>query len=407
MKGSHFPLWQVDRDEYRIVCAHLGLQPDERLYQLLCTHLASAAFQSARPSPFARHLARPPLGRWRIARLDLASRLFMPSHPVRHVLNGIIALHECTVEGYRQLSRTRTGRGVWLLLVGEAIRASVAVPVTVAWLALQGLAFALARARHRDVDLTGRRVLVTGVSRGLGHDLMLECLERGAQVVGTVRSAASAAAVHAGLPPQVPLALVVADLSEPGALVQALDEAGVDPASIELALLCAGVKHEGHSVLDVERLRHTVQVNFLSSVELAAWLCRAGVSRPTALGVVSSIGRWHGMHSSAGYNASKAALSIWAESLEMDLARRSGIRPTVTLVEPGLFRSAMTAGGGPRAWFVVPRRRLAARIVDAVASGRRTLRAPGWFAMLTFGLCLAGRGLRLGLLTRAKSGPTP
>lgn len=400
MNGPLFPLWQVDRDEYDVVCAHLGVQPDDRLYERLCTHLASTALRAPRPSPFAIHLARPPLGRWRIARLDLASRLFMPSHPVRHVLNGVIALHECTGAGYSQLSRTRTGHGVWLLLAWEALRVAAALSVTLPWLVLQGMTFALARGR--GATLAGRRVLVTGVARGLGHDLMLECLERGAQVVGSVRTAASAAVVRAGLPPQAPLTLVAADLSEPDALTRALDAADVRPESIDLVLVCAGVKHDGHEVLDLDRLRHTLQVNLLSSAELAAWLLPARAGRSVALGVVSSIGRWHGMHSSAGYNASKAALSIWAESLELDLARRPGVRPTITLVEPGLFRSAMTEGGGLRALLAIPRRRLAASIVDAVAAGRSTLRPPLWFAVLTWGLCLAGRRLRVRLLTRAK-----
>lgn len=407
MKGKPFPLWQVDRNEYGLVCAHLGLQPDERLYARLDQHLAGAALTAPRPGPFARRLARAPLSRWRIARLDLASRLFMPSHPIRHTLNGVIALHECSGDGYQQLSRTRDGAGVWLVIAGEALRLCVALALTLPWLAAQGPGYLLSRLHGREVDLEGRRVLVTGVARGLGHDLMLECLERGAQVVGMVRSAASAKAVRDSLPAMAPVSLVAADLSSPGTATSALDATGLAPGSIDLALLCAGAKHDGHSVLDLERLRDTLQVNLLSAAELAAWLCRTGAPGPRALGVVSSIGRWHGMHSSAGYNASKAALSIWAESLELDLSRRGGARPTVTVIEPGLFDSDMTATGGLRRLLSVPRRQLASRIVDAVAAGRRSLRVPGWFVALTWAVCLAGRGLRLRLFARAKPGATP
>jgi NAD(P)-dependent dehydrogenase (short-subunit alcohol dehydrogenase family) len=190
-------------------------------------------------------------------------------------------------------------------------------------------------------------------------------------------------------------------------VTSALEGAGVAPGSIDLALLCAATKHEGHTVLDIERLRDTLQVNVLSAAELAAWLCSAGAMAPRALGVVSSMGRWHGMHSSAGYNASKAALSIWAESLELDLSLRGTAPPTVTVIEPGLFESGMTASGGPRRLLSVPRRRLAGRIVDAVAAGRRSLRTPGWFTALTWGICLAGRGLRVHVFARAKPGSPP
>lgn len=404
MMGAPFPHWQVDRAEYGVVCTHLGLQPDEALFARLDRHLAAMALTAPRPGPFARRLARPPLSRWRIARLDLASRLFMPAHPIRHVLNAVIALHECSGDGYRQLSRTRSGAGVWLVIAAVVLRSSGALLLTLPWMALQGLIHLLGRLRGCEAALDGRRVLVTGVARGLGHDLMLECLERGAQVVGTVRSATSAQAVRSTVPAQAPVTLVVADLSTPGAVSSALDAAGLAPASIDLALLCAGTKHDGHTVLDLERLRDTLQVNVLSAAELAIWLCGGTAPGPRAIGVVSSIGRWHGMHSSAGYNASKAALSVWAESLELDLAQRGGARPTVTVIEPGLFESDMTATGGLRRLLSVPRRRLAARVVDAVAAGRRSLRVPGWFTALTWGACLAGRGLRLRLFARAKSG---
>ncbi len=403
MNGPLFPTWQIDQEEYAFVCAYLGIEPDPAVYERLLAYLADAPFTQRRPRGLARELARRPLSRWRIARLDLASRLFFPGHPIRHVLNAVIALHECTGDGYRQLSRTRSGAAVWLDVVGAGLGLVAGLLLTLPWLAANAAAWIVRAPFAREPDLAGRSVLVTGVARGLGRDLMLECLERGARVVGTVRHEASRQAVAGELPTSAPVQLVAADLSRPGSIVQALTAAGVAPADLHMALLCAGTKHDGHSVLDVERLRDTVQVNLLSSAELAAWLVADREAGPTALGVVSSIGRWHGMHSTAGYNASKAALSIWAESLELDLARRGGARPTVTVVEPGLFESGMSRRGGIRGLLFVPRRQLAMRIVDAVATGRCTLRTPRWFALLTWAVCAAGRGTRARLFARAKS----
>ena len=137
--------------------------------------------------------------------------------------------------------------------------------------------------------------------------------------------------------------LLIADLSRPNALVDALCEARITPESLRMVILSAGVKHDGESVLSLASLRDTMQVNFLSAAEFATWLCRpltqdaipepvsgpsivsppAHGSSRTALVLVSSMGRWHGMHFACGYNASKAALSIWGESLDMEL-RQSG-----------------------------------------------------------------------------------
>ena len=112
------------------------------------------------------------------------------------------------------------------------------------------------------------------------------------------------------------------------------------------------------------------------------------------------------MHSSAGYNASKAALSIWGESLEMELARAGRVaRFTVTIVEPGLFESGMTRRGGLGALAVrlAPRGGQPHRRRGRWPAGARCARRSG-------SRCSPGPsawpadGLRLRLLGRAKPG---
>lgn len=431
MNGTLFPLWQVDRREYALVCRHLGVAPVDALYERLDRHLAAAPFAHAPPTGLARQLARRPLTAFRLARLDHASRWFFADHPVRHLLNATLALHECHGPSYQALSRTTTGAAVWGTLAAEGLRYAAGAAITLPWLGVQAAAWALARPFARGTDLRGQCVLITGVGRGLGRDLMLECLERGAIVVGVVRTPEAARALAAGLPPSAPLHLLAADHSQPGALAAALEaatQAGqVEPRSVSMAILCAGIKHAGRSALQPATVRDTLQVNLLAGVELADWLTRGagpglapaapdGAAAPAGaspraprqqLVVVSSMGRWHGMHGSGGYNASKAALSIWAESAEMDLQRAAPGRFGVTVVEPGLFASGMTQAGGPLRWLLAPRRRVAAAILDGAAAGRRVLRPPSWFAALTWGVCLAGRSVRGRLFGRVKPQEPP
>ena len=169
-------------------------------------------------------------------------------------------------------------------------------------------------------------------------------------------------------------------------------------------------------MLAPDALRDTFEVNLFAAADFARWLCASDAGSPpvgdatgdsqraTPLVLVSSMGRWHGMHSSAGYNASKAALSIWGESLGMELARTGNTRVTVSIVEPGLFESGMTRSTGLARLLSVPRRKVAGRIVEGALAGRRTMRPPLWFALLTWALCLAGRTVRIRLLGRAKAG---
>jgi len=403
-----FPLWQVDGDEYAAACAHLGLTPDPALYGRVAAHLAPMPFRAPQLAGFALHLARLRRSRFRIARLDQATRLFFPAHPARHLLNAVIAVHECDGRGFRELSHSPAGAAVWPALAAEVARFGLGMLLTLPWLAWHGAGHALIAAWRRDRDPGGQRVLVTGGSRGLGRDVVLHCLERGAAVVATVRTAASRDELVESLPAEAPLAVVVADLERPGALAAGLDAAGVDPRSVDVAIACAGVKRAGASALSMEDLRRTFEVNLFAAAELGAWFCgrkaqSPGEAKPASLVLVSSMGRWHGMHESGGYNASKAALSIWGESVEMDL-QRAGRRVTVTVVEPGLFASGMTRPAGSARWLQASRREVARAIVEGALAGRRSIRPPAWFALLTWGVLLGGRRLRARLFARVKSG---
>lgn len=408
--GLLFPLWQVDRAEYAALCRYLGLTASEPLYERLSRHLTRMPFEAASPTGFALHLARLRLSSFRIARLDLSTRLFFPAHPARHVLNAVIALHECDGRGFRELSASPSGIAVWPALIAVGARLVASAALTLLWLLWQGVAYAISAPLRRSSDLRGRRVLITGVSRGLGRDLMLHCLERSAAVIGIVRNDEARAELASQLPAAAPLTLVVADLAQPNALAAALRDSGTEPNTLDIAIACAGVKHAGTTALSLAELRRTFEVNLFAAAELANWLCAgasstaAAAARRQALVLVSSMGRWHGMHGSGGYNASKAALSIWGESVEMDLQQGAPGRITVTIVEPGLFASAMTQAAGPRRWLLASRRRVAETIVDGAAAGKRTIRPPYWFALLTWAVCLAGRSFRARLFGRVKPG---
>jgi NAD(P)-dependent dehydrogenase (short-subunit alcohol dehydrogenase family) len=428
-----FPLWQIERKEYDAICAYLGLTPNAELFGRLSTHLASAPFRFPCPEGFSRFLAELGMTRFRVARLDYFTKLWAPDHPIRHALNGVVALHECDATGYRELDATSTGRGVFPQLAGSVLGFVLRVALTVPWLGWQAIRYTLLMPFRPRASLAGRRVLITGTSRGLGMDIMLECLERGANVVGIVRDAESLARVRALLPAESPVLLLSADLARPGELVAALQAAQVRPASIDIAVLCAGVKDAGESALTLASLRKTFEVNCFSAAEFARWFTKqdaeplpasvpsvhASIGKdpssappgsgnryePRSLVLISSMGRWHGMRGSGGYNASKAALSIWGESLDMELRQSRDPRFAVTIVEPGMFESDMTQQTALTKLLFVSRRDVARRIVGGVLAGRRSIRPPAWFALLTWGVCLAGRGFRYRLFARVKASP--
>ena len=434
-----FPLWQIDAQEYQAVCAYLRLTPDARLYDHLSRYLAEAPFRFPHPVGFSRYLARPRLTGFRIGRLDPMTKLFLPGHPLRHVLNGVIALHECDPRGYRELAAAPRGWRAPIAALGWALGFVANLAISLPWLALQWVGYAAGTAFRSADGLAGKRALITGVSRGLGRDLMLGCLERGAEVIGIVRNRESRETLQAQLPAQARATLLVADLAIPGALAAALQEAQILADSVAIAILSAGIKHDGKSVLSLPELRETFQVNLYATVELAGWLCGSAsgldvtsaakanrdhseapaaapvaatssrdarhdraLSSTTRIVLVSSMGRWHGMHHSGGYNASKAALSIWGESLDMELRQRGNRRFTVTVVEPGIFASRMTRQTPLTRMLFVSRKKVAVRILAGALAGRSVIRPPRWFALLTWAICLIGRNNRYRIFASAK-----
>lgn len=399
--GILFLTWQPTYAEYTTVCRYLRLTPQPQLYARLLSHLAEAALTQPPLSAWARHLSRGRRGRFWLACMDLVSRLFMPTHPVRFWLNTTLALHECTAQGHAELSRVPRGWWLWLTLPWWCGVLAATALLAGGWLMYRGLGFGLRLGwSHRADTLAGRGVLVTGASRGLGWDLAMLALERGARVYAVIRDHRHLPEAAKHLPAKAPIQWIEADLAVPGALTQALQSANIQAATIDYALLAAGVKHDATSVLDEAALRQTIQVNLYANVEFAAWY--HAHARRGRIVLVSSMGRWHGMPATGGYNASKAALSIWGESLDMELTARA--MPAVLIVEPGLFASGMVHARGLQGLLSLPRQEVAQRIIEAALQGRRSLRPPLWFAWLTWGLCLTGRRLRAHVLRQARGG---
>ena len=89
-------------------------------------------------------------------------------------------------------------------------------------------------------NLTGRRVIVTGASSGLGMETARALAEHGAQVTLAVRDVAKGERVAAGIPGETRVAqLDLADLSSVRAFTQAWSEA--NPEGLDLLINNAGV----------------------------------------------------------------------------------------------------------------------------------------------------------------------
>ena len=171
---------------------------------------------------------------------------------------------------------------------------------------------------------------------------------------------------------------------------------------IEIAILNAGIKEKGNEPFSAGKIRATFEANIFGVVNCIEALLPDMIKRGKGhLVFISSLGGHHGITEAHGYNASKAALSILADSLRMDF-KRSGVPITVTVVKPGPFDTAMIDQGGLVKLFAITKERTAERILKGIAKGRTHLVFPKIFYLLTLLVAALPKRLQGFLLSRAK-----
>ena len=209
------------------------------------------------------------------------------------------------------------------------------------------------------MDVDGKRVVITGASRGLGSWLAHAFSAAGAAVALVARTERDLKAVAEALPgPSLVLGGDVTDedFNEAVADATVAEWGGVDAwiANAGISPVLAGPRQTDASVW-----RQIVEVN-LTAGFLGA---RAAARVMTDGGRIILTGSVLGERPRAGlsaYSASKAGLVGLAKSLALDLAP-AGI--TVNVVAPGWFDSPLTEGWKNNA-------ELAAAILDHTAQGR-------------------------------------
>lgn len=182
------------------------------------------------------------------------------------------------------------------------------------------------------MDLSGRHVLVTGGSRGIGAALGRAFAAAGARVTLVARGADELrrTADRIGANP------LVGDVRDADGLLARADEL----APVDVLVHNAGLDRTGEFAdLSAEDLRDLYAVNALAPAELSRQalpsMTRRGAGR---LVFVSSLSAQVSLPGLTAYSAAKAAVSQLAEGLRAEL-RGSGVG--VTLVELGPVRTGM------------------------------------------------------------------
>jgi 3-oxoacyl-[acyl-carrier protein] reductase len=210
---------------------------------------------------------------------------------------------------------------------------------------------------HRLLDLSGRRALVTGASRGVGAATARLLAAAGADVMIAYRSRAVeandvAADVRAA---GVRAATCAADVATEAGAAELIQCAVRELGGIDIFVGNAGVWPEDDVALGAmttDRWRHTMRTN-LDSIFFTTAAVTRSITNDGRIVLISSTAGQRGEAFHADYAATKGAVISITKSVAVELAPR-GI--TVNCVAPGWVDTEMVAGA------------ISARGIDGVSS---------------------------------------
>ena len=235
-------------------------------------------------------------------------------------------------------------------------------------------------------------IVITGASSGIGEALAIDYARPGVALALTGRDAGRLESVAAAC--RAKGATVAADTVDVvdretfAAWLTAFDDA--HPVDLVIANAGISIDKDNSSLDDFSVIRKTLDVNVggvLNTVE--PLLPRLIARKHGQIAIVSSLASFIGLPYSASYNASKAAVRVWGESIRYVL-KKNGIG--VSVVCPGFVVSRITANAPFPMPFLMTAARASAIIRRGLARNHARIAFPlGTKAAVWFGQILPGR----------------
>lgn len=196
------------------------------------------------------------------------------------------------------------------------------------------------------MKVNGKVVVVTGAASGMGRELALQLLVRGARVAAVDRDAAGLAETAALADAPSQLVGFELDVTDTPSLPTLVGRVVAHFGAVDGLINNAGIIQPMVAFEDLEpaTAERVMAVNFFGAVNLTRAFLPHLLARPEAHVVnVSSMGSFLPVPGQTIYGASKAAVKSFSEGLWAELA---GTTVRVTVVMPGTVDTNILAGSG-------------------------------------------------------------
>lgn len=203
-------------------------------------------------------------------------------------------------------------------------------------------------------ELKGKKVLITGGSRGIGPVIAESLLLKGASVALAARSESALQIVAERLSSTGEKVITVpVDLNIQSQREMLIDSVIKEFGEIDILINNAGLETEGaYAELSWQAISETVEVNLLAPMALTRLVLPLMLAKNTGHIVnIASIAAKSGAPYAAVYSGTKAGLAEWTRGLRLEL-KGSGIR--FSTIFPGYVREVgMFARFGRKSPFII------------------------------------------------------
>lgn len=225
------------------------------------------------------------------------------------------------------------------------------------------------------IELTNKTILLTGASTGIGRQLVIKLAKENSKIAIISRRKELLDSLISELNSSSKIIAYQCDVRDFEQVKSVYYQIKQDLGEIDIAILNSGVSYRmSESTFEIEKAREIFDTNFFGVINFIHLLKEDFIKNKNGVIVgVSSLADSRGFPASGFYCASKAALTIFLESLRVELKKHN---ISVITVRPGFVKTPMTDKNEFYMPFLMEADKSAEIILQGIKDNKRVIEFP-------------------------------